>query len=262
MAKLSRVFVLAWLGLTACSGHEGGTPGAGIPKPNETTPTEEDSTTPTEEGATTPTEVLTTQSADAGLAQPADAGLPQPTEVEPVTLFQTSGICVGQQATVPRSRMVERALTGTTTTASRTEAAVYVAYQASNSELFVYFSFDPSLPRTPDTQTARAMLKYAYVNFQLKQPDRIGGSLQLLSSGTLLHLEDFASFEVQSGRLKWRLVKQSEEHYAKPLTIYDADPSNDPNPRDECASGDILGMCFCEFTGPAITVTIDGSLPL
>jgi hypothetical protein len=251
MRKLSRLFALAWLGLTACSGQEDGAPGGGTSTPDEMSAMEDAGTTTEEDDAGTAT-------ADAGTTQSTDAGA-QP-ELEPVTLVQTSGICVGQQALVPRSRMIEGESTGSYNT--RSETNVYVSYQARNGDLFAYFSFDPSLPRTPDSDSVRAMLKYAYVVFHMKQPDGVGGSLQLLSSLALLHLEDFERFEVQHGELKWRLVRQSEEHYPKPLTVYDADRSNDPNPPDDCLSDDIIGMCWCEFTGPAITVTIDGSLPL
>jgi hypothetical protein len=193
--------------------------------------------------------------------QPIDAGSAQP-ELDPVTSLETSAICVGQRAMVPRSRMVARELTGSNTRVSRSEMPVGVSYEVSNQEAFVYFAFDPNLPRTPDTATVRTMLNYAYVDFRLKQPEGIGGGLELLSGNTILHLEAFERLEVQDRELKWRLVQKSEEHYPKPLTMYDEDPSNDPNPLDECVTGDIVGMCFCEFTGPAIAVTIDGSLQL
>jgi hypothetical protein len=198
-----------------------------------------------------------------GSSQPG-TGQPGVTAVmdQPVTLQTTDAICTGQRARVPSSGAVARAFSAADTVGQRMPAPEYVAYNMTGSELFAYFSFDPSLPSPLSTQAARDLFSYAYVDFSLKQPADIGGSLQLLSSSTLLALSDFERFEVEDGQLVWRLRRLSPEHYAKALTIYDTDPSNDPHPTDGCVTGDIVGMCRCEFSGPAITVTLDGTLPL
>ncbi|HVZ36550.1 MAG TPA: hypothetical protein VG963_29170 [Polyangiaceae bacterium] len=182
--------------------------------------------------------------------------------MQAVTLVSTDSICAGQQASVPQSGMVARRLDVGSADLSRMATGDYVALSASNDEFFVYFSFDPSLPIAPDTEIARDLLTYAYVDFQLKQSATVGGSLELLSDLTLLHLDDFETFEIRGGQLVWRLARQSSDHYFKFLSLYDQDPSNDPNPSNDCVSGDILGMCACEFTGPTINVTVDGSLQL
>ena len=142
------------------------------------------------------------------------------------------------------------------------QASDYVSYSLTNSELFAYFSFDPALPSQLSTQTAHDMLSYAYVSFNLMQPNDLGGSLQILEASTILQAADFERFEVRDGQLVWRLVRSSAEHYLKRLSIYDDDPTNDPPPGGSCVTGDIVGECACEFSGPAIAVTLDSATPL
>jgi hypothetical protein len=43
---------------------------------------------------------------------------------------------------------------------------------------------------------------------------------------------------------------------------FSEDASNDPTPHDPCTTGDIRGVCHCEFGGPAIAVTIEGTTTL
>ena len=171
--------------------------------------------------------------------------------------------CQGERAVVPRSGATARTITGENARASRQEqAGVYVAFQVNNQELFAYFSFAPELPSNPSTDQVRALLKYAYVDFSMKQPSDVGGSLTLLSSNQLLKVTDFERFEVQDGQLSWRLVRRSDESYSKRLSIYDEDVSNDPAPGSGCVTDDIVGMCYCPFEGLPVTVTIDGTTSL
>lgn len=60
----------------------------------------------------------------------------------------------------------------------------------------------------------------------------------------------------------WRLVRTSPEGYSKELSIYDDDKTNDPAPLEGCLTGDIVGVCHCEFSGPSVEVAIEGSFSL
>src|SRR5262245_40115978 len=106
MSKLRVLLAVVWLGLTACTGDERAT----------------------SDGV----------AAEAGGEKPSDGAPPQATggrlaepNTEPVTLA-SGGICVGQRAAVPRSRMVHRDLTGANTPVERIESSVDVFYLARN----------------------------------------------------------------------------------------------------------------------------------
>lgn len=73
-----------------------------------------------------------------------------------------------------------------------------------------------------------------------------------------LSLADFERFDVQGGAL----VCTSPDAYSKELSIYDDDKTNDPTPVDACLTGDIVGACQCEFSGPTVEATLEGSLSL
>jgi hypothetical protein len=190
--------------------------------------------------------------------------LPPTSDWVAARLSTTGPPCTGQRAFVPRAGTTLGTATSGSSEIQRTEQPIYVSYQVRADGLFAYFSFDPTLPRSNiSTETARTKLKYAYVNFGLKQPAEVGGRLTLLSSEDgLLDVGDFERFEVENGQLKWRLVRRSADHYAKMLSIYDQDPTNDPMPRDACVTDDIVGVCYCDFAGPAITVTLEGTTAL
>jgi hypothetical protein len=198
--------------------------------------------------------------------QPGDGGIAGGEWVEATLLPSLPPMlaCQGQRAAVPRSGRVSRSFTRNNSTSARStqSPSVYVAYQLQDTEVFAYFSFDPALPARFSTEQARALLKYAYVGFQLQQPPDLGGRLTLLLTGVLLDVTDFERFEVQDGELRWRLVRPSEG-YHKVLTIYDEDPSNDPVPRlrEDCRTDDIIGVCHCPFSGPTVTVEIEGAIP-
>jgi hypothetical protein len=196
-----------------------------------------------------------------GLLAACDPGGPEQDEVE-VTPTSRDVVCRNQRAMVPRSLSVASRVDRTNSMVQRNEDASYVAYQVTSDDLFAYFSFTPDLPARPTTDLVRGKLTYAYVTFRARQPAALGGSLTLLSGNDLLALTDFARFEVVDGQLHWRLARQSADHYDKVLSIYDQDPSNDPGPSDICRSDDIVGLCACEFTGPVVSVTIEGATPL
>jgi hypothetical protein len=83
-----------------------------------------------------------------------------------------------------------------------------------------------------------------------------------VSTSDLLALTDFERFEVVGTELHWRLVRTSPDHYTKRLSIYDGDRTNDPDPPEACFSDDIIGVCHCDFSGPAVTVSIEGTTSL
>jgi hypothetical protein len=104
---------------------------------------------------------------------------------------------MGQRAVVPSSAIMAT-VTPANTQSMRTDMPVYAAYQVHGQGLFAYFSFDPSLPHSNiTTENARRLLKYAYLNFEVKQPADVGGSLTVLSSSDTLKLGDFERFEVE-----------------------------------------------------------------
>jgi len=178
------------------------------------------------------------------------------------TLTSSDAVCAGQHAMVPASRAVTRTLTSANAQTLRQPTTNYVAYQMISDELFTYLAFADTLPAQFSTQEARDQLAYAYVIFKMKEPASAGGSLEILESSDLLHLADFEVLEVRDGQLVWRLRRQSAEHYIKWLSSVDADPTNDPPPGEACFFTDVGGMCACDFSGPAIDVTIDGAQPL
>lgn len=178
-----------------------------------------------------------------------------------VTLTTDSASCASQRAQVPRSGAVSATVTGTPETTQRTASAAYVAYEVNTSDAVLYLSFSADLPTSFSTEQARVAFQYAYVGYGLRQPAAFGGSLTLLSTSELLELSDFERFEVSDGALSWRLSRTSAEHYSKQLSTYDADPSNAPPSSEACLTDDIQGVCYCDFAGPAIRVTLDGSVP-
>ncbi len=211
-----------------------------------------------------------TSRADDGAGQPGAAGAvvegsggaTASDQLVPVTLVSDGGACAGQQAEVPASGEIYERLSATAAEIQRTANSDYVSYSGALGETFVYFSFAPTLPNSPATEVAQRSLDYAYVEYSLEQRRELGGSLTLLSGTELLGLEDFEQFEVVGDLLTWKLVRASAGHYPKPLSLYDQDPTNDPPAGGMCVSDDIVGMCWCEFSGPSIQVTIEGTLPL
>jgi hypothetical protein len=189
-----------------------------------------------------------------------DGSSPVP-EQTAVTLLTSSAPCTNQRAVIPDSHEIARSLVASPAQRTRTETADYVAYALSMDGVFLYLSFAPGLPASPTTAEAKGGLRYAYVDYRLAQPANIGGSLTLLSDNDLLSVADFERFEVQGGALAWRLVRDSGTGYAKWLSIYDDDPTNDPEPRDACILDDIVGECVCEFSGPSVRIALEGSIP-
>ncbi len=170
--------------------------------------------------------------------------------------------CVGQRAAVPASLSVSRAVGPPVDQPESTRAADYVSYQLFGPEIFVYFSFLPGLPESPTTDDVRTLLKYSYIDFNLKQPPDIGGSLTLSRDLVLLHVADFEQLEVIGGQLRWRFRGETSGTYEKDLTLYDQDPTNDPSDIDTCLITDVLGECTCHFGGPPMTFNLTGTIPL
>ena len=178
-----------------------------------------------------------------------------------VRLVSADPACASQRAEVPRSAAVSRTIVADGAQVARNEnTGPYVAYTMTTHDTTLYLSFAPTLPTSFSTAEAHAAFDYAYVNFDYEQPREYGGSLTFLSSNELLALSDFERFEVVDGALKFRLVRSSADHYSKLLSSYDDDDSNDPVDPETCTGGgDIQGLCACEFAGPPITVTLEGS---
>ena len=85
----------------------------------------------------------------------------------------------------------------------------------------------------------------------------------MLNSSDLLHLSDFDELAVADGLLAWRLVRSTANHYVKALSSYDDDDkTNDPAANATCVTGDIAGMCTCDFSDPVLEVTLEGTFPI
>ncbi|MEO8900258.1 MAG: hypothetical protein ABI488_01550 [Polyangiaceae bacterium] len=177
----------------------------------------------------------------------------------PAQLESSEAFCFGQAARLPASRTVQQTVAATPADALRNDGAGYVAYTVSVENLFLYLSFEPTLPASFTTEQARAAFRYAYVDYQIEQPKAVGGRLGLLSSNDLLALSDFERLELKGGVLSWRLVRTNPGHYTTTLGTADLDPSVDP---ESCFTGDSLGTCFCEFSGPETTVALDGTFAI
>jgi hypothetical protein len=170
--------------------------------------------------------------------------------------------CKGQRAFIPASGTVERTYQPTPDEALRNTTADYVAYAVRVGELFIYFSFAPTLPAHPTTADVRSSLSYAYVDFRLKQPPDAGGSLELLSSNIILHLAAFDRLEVQNGKLAFHLATSNGGAYTKELRTGDGTDSTPAALAADCVTGDILGMCYCSFKGGVVTISLAGDVPL
>lgn len=176
-----------------------------------------------------------------------------------VTLRSTEAVCANQRAAIPQSRKLTLAVNASP---QRVDSAVSVSLLVHTEDVMLYLSFAPGFPAEPTTAEARASLEYGYTQVDYRQPSDIGGSLTLLPSSVLFSLADFERFDVQGGALVWRLMRTSAEGYSKELSIYDEDKTNDPVPIDSCLTDDVVGMCQCEFSGPPVQVTLEGSIPL
>jgi hypothetical protein len=179
-----------------------------------------------------------------------------------VKLESTQAVCAGQRATVPASGTVERAYQATREQVQRTPSDSYVAYSVTLDELWIYFSFAPTLPAQPTTEEIRAQLKYAYVAFDLQQPAGLGGALEIVSTNDTFSLDAFEQLEVRDGKLAFRLSRANPGQYLRWLSIYDKDKTNDPPSGADCFVADVGGMCACEFSGPPLTISLAGSVPL
>ena len=180
-----------------------------------------------------------------------------------VKLESTQAVCAGQRATVPASGTVERTYQATRAQVERTAMSDYVSYSVNQDGLWFYFSFAAPLPALPSTEQVRAQLKYAYVRFNLEQPAESGGGrLEIVSSSDTFLLAAFDQLEVQNGRLVFRLSRPNPGHYLRWLSIYDEDKTNDPPPGADCFVDDVGGRCACEFSGPPLTISLAGSVPL
>jgi hypothetical protein len=180
----------------------------------------------------------------------------------PVTLVSSDAFCANQQAQVPASHEITRTVVGTRDQVFRSEGQGYVSYtlRAADTELRLFFASD--LPASFSTAQARAAFQYATVNFDLRQPAMMGGgSLTLLTASDNLALNDLDHFGVTNGTLALRLVKASPNHYYKILRVSDLEPTNAPS-LSACVTGDIAGVCACDFSGPAIRATLIATLPL
>jgi hypothetical protein len=164
---------------------------------------------------------------------------------------------------VPASGTVERRYQVTRDQVERTAMSDYVSYSVNQDDLWFYFSFAPTLPARPSTEELRAQLKYASLTFNLEQPVASGGgSLEIVSSTDTFLLAAFDQLEVQDGRLVFRLSRPNPGHYLRWLSIYDEDKTNDPPPGADCFLDDVGGRCACEFSGPPLTISLAGTVPL
>ena len=166
---------------------------------------------------------------------------------------------LGQQAQLPASGVVTQSIVAPRGQTFRSNSEVYVSYSVEGEGSFLYLSFAPDLAASFTTAEARAAFKDAYIQYDLAQPEAVGGRVALLSSRDLLALSDFERFEVSGSVVSWRLVRTNPGRYSKRLSIADLDPRVDPS---LCTTGDISGDCWCEFSGPPTTVTLDGTFPI
>ena len=169
--------------------------------------------------------------------------------------------CLGQKAWLPASGKLTQTVAATRAEAIRTDSFdnVYISYRVQREGLFLYLSFAPGLPASFTTTEARAAFRYAYVDYALEQPPAVGSKLAFLTSSDLLTLSDFERLDVNDGLMSFRLARTNMGHYSKRLSVADLDPSVDPS---LCTIGDISGGCWCEFSGPATAITLDGTFPI
>jgi len=176
-------------------------------------------------------------------------------------LESSAAFCFGQKLELPASGSVMRTIVATRGQTYRTNSAdhVYVSYHVQAEGIFLYFSFTPDLPASFTTEQARAAFKYAYVEYDLTQPKAVGGRAILINSSDLLTLADFERLEVTDSSVSFRLVRTNPGRYDKRLSSEDLDPTVDPS---LCLTGDIVGDCWCKFSGPATTLALDGTFPI
>jgi len=87
----------------------------------------------------------------------------------------------------------------------------------------------------------------------------VGGRFIVLDSSDLLTLADFERLEVSDSSVSLRLVRTNPGVYHKHLSAEDLDPTVDPS---LCVTGDVSSDCWCEFSGPATTIALDGTFPI
>jgi hypothetical protein len=169
--------------------------------------------------------------------------------------------CFGQKAELPASGTVTQTIVAARAYTYRTNSPdhVYVSYRVEGEGVFLYLSFMPDLPASFTTEQVRAAFDYAYIEYDLAQPKSVGGRFIVLDSSDLLALADFERLEVSGNSVSFRLVRTNPGHYSKRLSLEDLDPTVDPS---LCTNGDISGDCWCEFSGPATTIALDGTFPI
>ena len=176
-------------------------------------------------------------------------------------LESSDAFCFGQKAELPASGTVMRSIAATRTQTYRTDSNdhVYVSYRVEAEGIFLYLSFAPDLPASFTTAQARAAFDYAYIEYDLAQPKSVSGRFILLDSSDLLTLADFERLEVSDSSVSLRLVRTNPGVYHKHLSAEDLDPTVDPS---LCVTGDVSSDCWCEFSGPATTIALDGTFPI
>jgi hypothetical protein len=176
--------------------------------------------------------------------------------------LRSSGeLCLGQKALLPASGTITQTIVATREQGFRTNSSDqrYVSYQVTLEDMFLYLSFAPDLPASFTTAQTLAAFDYAYIQYDLEQPEPVGGSLVLLDSNDLLDSSDFERLEVIGDLLSFRLTRVNAGDYRKRLSNEDLDPSVD---RSLCHTGDISDRCWCDFSGPPTTITLDGTFPI